>query len=107
MLNTKSNYSAPPFDTLTQNGHEEFCIKMLTRQRLLAYIDKKTNELNYMRPIRIMATGQLITKFNPVQACYIGILSGIAKSKSATHKISPNHNTIRFRVINAEKCGIL
>ncbi|MBX3710204.1 MAG: hypothetical protein KF702_10760, partial [Gammaproteobacteria bacterium] len=74
---------------------------------LLAYLNKKTNELNYMRPIRIMSTDHLITKFNPLQACYIGILSGIAKSKSTNHKISSHKNTERFTVINSEQCSIL
>lgn len=106
MLNKKSNYSAP-FDAFTHDGHEEFCIKMLTRQGLLAYLDKKTNELNYMRPIRIMATDHLITKFNPLQACYIGILSGIAKSKPTNHTTLSHHNTVRFTVINSEQCSIL
>lgn len=104
MLGKKSNYNVP-FEFLTHEDNEEFCIKMLARQGLLVYLNKETNELNYMRPIKIMATDYLITKFNPVQACYIGILSGIAASKSTIDKSSSNQNAVRFTVINSGKCG--
>lgn len=86
LLSKKCNYSIP--FGLSGNHQAKCNITMVNRQGYIIYIDKKENTIQTMLPINILANESLILRFDPIQACYIGILSGISKAKMKIHKPS-------------------
>lgn len=87
LIKEKGNYSVP-FSLSSNPAHEKNCILMLTRQGNLVYLNHATNVAHTAHPTRIMANMNLIIRFEPMQACYIGILSGLYKEKKVISRSS-------------------
>ncbi len=91
-LISQNRYSTASLQFNHDESINKFNIQSVTRHGYLIYIDNETNTHHSMHPVTIMATNHLINKFNPLQACYIGILSGISKAKLSARAISNPSN---------------
>lgn len=87
------------FDFLEVKGWGKFKIVMITRAGDITYLDETTNIFNTLHPSRIIAEKKLIEKFEPIQACYIGILSGISEAKISSIKKELQVNKRHLRLV--------
>ena len=67
---------------MDSNLENDCVIKMIDRNKNIIFSSGKNNETRTMSPISIFENKQLLNKFGSLQACYIGLLSGIDSTKS-------------------------
>lgn len=88
-----------PFSFSQTTPHEKCSVTMVTRHGNLVYVNHATNTTHTMHPIRIMANKDLIMRFEPMQACYIGILSGISEEKISNPKSSSLPRAMQLKLV--------
>lgn len=88
-----NDYQHGFFYCFKTNPLKKYTIQGLDRRKNIIYTDQTSGAIYNQPPIQIMLDENLINKFPPLQSCYIGILSGIFKSKlhrNSTLNTSPN-----------------
>lgn len=60
---------------------KKYSIMMIDRKGDIIYIDRETHEMHIRSPEYLILTHHLIDHFDSLQACYLGILSGIYEKK--------------------------
>ena len=80
-LNNKV-YSITSFDFIDSNLENDCIITMIDRNKNIIFSNGKNNVASTLSPTNIFENKQLLNKFGSLQACYIGILSGIDSTKS-------------------------
>ncbi len=91
------------------------CISNEGRYRLMSenregnieFIDTKTMEKFVKCPIAIAKDYQIIEKFDPTQACYIGILAGIKKHKLESNQQKTTYENNVVPIFNSKKSNII
>jgi len=81
-LKNKSKYPSLPFNCFEPTSTNTFTIYMLDRQGHVIYLNKTNGIQKKETPLQILSERSVITKFPPLQSCYIGILAGIAHAKT-------------------------
>lgn len=77
--NEKNNCNIFSVADLSRNySPEKFNIIMLNRHGELIYSDQDNHATYTILPMQAMINAKIIMNFNSIQACYIGILAGIA-----------------------------
>jgi len=77
----KSNYPNVPLNCFESNITGAYTLLSLDRDANITYLDRVRGVQNIMSPHQMILNKNVINKFPPLQACYIGILSGIARAK--------------------------
>lgn len=88
----KVSYSINSFDFTKIEVPGKFTIKMIDRYKNIIFGEKDSMETFTSSPLRIFSNREILKKFHSIQACYIGILAGIAYNKSINSLIN-NQNT--------------
>ena len=78
----KKTYSLTSFNFIEKNLKHACTIKMIDRYKNIIFSSGESNETRTLSPINIFEDKKLLGKFGPLQACYIGILTGIYSEKS-------------------------
>lgn len=86
------------FDFTEESSTGKFKILMLNRKGDLIYTDKEGIKSHIISPINAMNNEAIIANFDPIQACYIGVLVGI-KYKKAGSKLFVNLKNTHLRLI--------
>jgi len=92
LITTKnaSHHDSSNFDFSTCNTPCQFNMVMLTRNGELIYLDKN-NKTHVISPIKAATQDGLICGFNPIQACYIGILAGSSRARKPRFNKNPKN----------------
>ena len=80
-LINKSQYPNVPFNCFKNIPTNTLTIHMLDRRRNLVYLDQISGIQDKGSPLQIMLDKNLISKFPPLQSCYIGVLAGITNAR--------------------------
>ena len=67
---------------LLKNARGQYQILFQNRSDEVGYYDKKTKKEYLEHPLTIANNEYIISRFDPSQACYIGILAGISMEKA-------------------------
>lgn len=85
-------------NVLLKKNQGKYKIYALNRDGRLAYIDIETNTSYEESPLIIAQNESIISQFDPSQACYIGILSGLEtrnSTDSKNHALKPNLRLVK------------
>ncbi|MCD6040284.1 MAG: phosphomannose isomerase mannose pyrophosphorylase [Gammaproteobacteria bacterium] len=94
--NSEIYNNGPPF---TDRGGKCSMV-MLDRRGNLVYFDQTKNRNLVAIPLIILKTQSLLQKFSPLQACYIGFLSGLSVSKDQNNITTVSQNKLRLVTAN-------
>jgi len=86
---TEKNSFSFPFILTHQNGRYELISQDLRTQEI-TYIDKVNSVQFKELPTAVIQSDYIISKFDPTQACYIGMLAGRLIEKTATKDKTPS-----------------
>lgn len=93
-MNDKNNHNETVnFEFSFRDSEKRYKILFQGRHGKISYLDKVTQTTHAKLAINILATLSLISEFDSIEACYIGILAGIFVSKNRDRikvKTSPN-----------------
>jgi len=67
---------------LLKNNRGQYRIVFENRSGEVGYLDQKTKKEFIEHPLTMAKNSYIISKFDPSQACYIGILAGISMEKA-------------------------
>lgn len=84
-INDKKNYNNFSAFSIDE-GSNIFKIKMINRQGNIIY--SYGDKLYTIQPIRALNDESTIKNFNPIQACYIGILAGTSTKKAIDSRVN-------------------
>lgn len=93
-LISEKNSRNNTFNFDINNSLGKINILMLSRDGNLIYNNHENNITHTISPKNAMMNENIITQFTPMQACYIGILTG-----TATQKKTPSSNKTQLTVI--------
>jgi len=96
LIRSKHNRTTE-FDYSIENSTGKFKVIMLNRKGDLIYTDNHYDKNHVISPINAMANDIIIANFDPIQACYIGILAGTKQKNN--HKIIINSKNTYLRLI--------
>ncbi len=82
-----------------ESATEKFNSIMLDRYGDLIYLDIDSNITRTASPINIMRDEKIIMRFDPIQACYIGILAGTSRKKKMSQKEILSSNISYLRLV--------
>ena len=94
---SKKTYPDSYFNCFKNDLATDHMIHGLDRQGNLIFLDKISNTQVIKSPKQISENRALITKFPPIQSCYIGMLVGIYNAKS--QKITTNDNSSKLKLV--------
>ena len=83
----KNNKIKNKIEFSLSNSEKKYKIMHQNRSGNLTYLDTDHNKIYTKSIINILAIPSLIMEFDPIEACYIGILGGIFIFKSSSEKI--------------------
>lgn len=86
------------FDFSTNGSSGKFNILMLARNRDLIYLDKN-DQSHMISPIKVVTQENLIAGFDPIQACYIGILAGTSRSKKRRDESHASLHNVQLTLV--------
>lgn len=98
LINKKSNYDVF-FDFSIDDQSGKFNILMLDRHGNIIYLNKDNNTTCSISPVNAITNEHIISKFTPIQACYIGILAGTSTKKMHEKKIFLRSSKARLKLI--------
>ena len=78
---------------LLKNTRGRYKIVFQNRNGDIGYFDQKTKKEFVEHPLTVAQSELLISRFDPSQACYIGLLAGISLEKALTIDQKTGQNT--------------
>lgn len=94
LMNGKNNNETANFEFSFRDSEKRYKILFQSRHGKISYLDKVTKTTHAKLAINILAELSLISAFDSIEACYIGILGGIFVSKNRDRvktKVSRKH----------------
>src|SRR3990167_4921549 len=86
------------FDFSTNASSGKLNILMLARNSDLIYLDKN-DKSHIISPIKVVTQENLIAGFDPIQACYIGILAGTSRSKKRKNESHTSLHNVQLTLV--------
>jgi hypothetical protein len=86
--NNSDHNTSHNFNFVFRESDKRYRIVFQDRQGNIVFLDVMTNEMITKSPIAILSIESLISKFDSIEACYIGILWGMSHSKRLTKRVS-------------------
>ena len=98
LLNKRGNYDVfSDFSIDDQSG--KFNILMLDRHGNVIYLNKDNSTTCSISPVNAITNEHIISKFTPIQACYIGILAGTSTRKMHEKKILSYSSKAQLKLV--------
>jgi len=92
---------------LLKNTQGKYRIVFQNRTGEIGYFDKKTKQEFIEQPLTVASNEHIISKFDPSQACYIGILAGISMEKTLSRDKKTGQNQLEALLRKSPKLRIV